>query len=317
MTEEQLEGRILYGINNIYTVEVDGRRLSCRIRGKVLRSSRGRRERAEYNPLAVGDRVRITPDPHSEEKGWIRERLERSTWLTRYNKNRRAPQVLAANVDLLVCVASAGQPPFRPRFLDRMLVSAHAGRVEPTIFVNKSDLGVGPDVPSRPEAYRSCGYTVLIGSALEERGLEELRALLHGKTVAFVGQSGVGKSLLLNRLDPELDLKVGEISEKYNRGGHTTNFAAMVNIDPDTRVIDTPGIRELDLYGLEPEELGHYFPEFDAPAADCGFSSCRHLDEPGCAVKEAVSRGGIHPDRYESYVRMYLHLEELREQQHG
>jgi len=309
----QLTGRVLYGINNIYTVLLEGREITCRIRGKVLKTGRETDGPREYNPIAVGDWVEVISDPHSEDKGWIKSRTDRKSRLVRFVKKRRAVQIIAANVELLVCVTSVNNPPFRPRFVDRMLVSAHVGDVEPLIFINKSDLGVGEGLAERIEAYRSGGYTVILGSALMGDGLEELKNLMAGITAVFVGQSGVGKSYLLNRIEPGLNLKVGDISQKYNRGEHTTNFSRMVRLIGNCWVIDTPGIRELDIYGVRPEQLKAHFPEFAESAERCAYSSCNHIEEPDCEVKQRVEQGGIHPDRYESYIRMYRHLLQLYE----
>jgi ribosome biogenesis GTPase len=307
-------GRVLCGINNIYTVLLDGREISCRIRGKLLKTGREEDGPPEYNPIAVGDWVEVISDPHSEEKAWIISRTDRKSQLVRFIKRRRAVQIIAANVDLLVCVTSVKTPPFRPRFIDRMLVSAHAGNVEPLIFINKSDLGNEEGLAERTDAYKKCGYTVILGSAIRGDGLEELRERLSRKTVVFVGQSGVGKSHLLNSLEPGLNLKVGDVSQKYNRGGHTTNFSVMVKLNSECWVIDTPGIRELDIHGVRPEELKVFFPDFEAVAQECSFSSCNHIEEPDCKVRQQVENGEIHPDRYESYLRMYQHLLQLYEE---
>ena len=221
-------GEVVIGINNIYTVRLlppdDGMR-QCRIGGKVLQGD----ERV-HNPIAVGDRVFVDADPLSREVGWITGRGERSGTLIRYNKKRRAPQVLAANVDLLICVSSARHPPFRPRFLDRLLVGGETGGVEPVIFVNKCDLGVGRSAGERIDDYRRMGYGVLNGSAVSGEGIDRLHDLLRGRTSVMIGQSGVGKSSVLNRLEPSLRLRVGDLSAKFDRGAHTTNFAVMVTL---------------------------------------------------------------------------------------
>jgi ribosome biogenesis GTPase len=306
---------VLCGINNIYTVLAEDREIICRIRGKLLKNGRDDEGPPEYNPIAVGDWVEVTCDPHSKDKAWINSRSDRTSRLVRFIKKRRAVQIIAANVDLLVCVASVKTPPFRPRFVDRMLVSAHSGNVEPLIFINKSDLGTEEGLAERIDAYTNCGYTVILGSAMQRRGLEKLRERLAGRTVVFVGQSGVGKSRLLNSLEPALNLKVGDVSQKYNRGGHTTNFSVMVRLtDDECWVIDTPGIRELDIHGVRPDELKSYFPEFTELARECAFSSCNHIEEPDCRVKERLELGDIHEDRYESYLRIYEHLLQLYEE---
>jgi len=312
-----MSGRVLYGINNIYRVLVDERELTCGIRGKILKSEDTGAMDNAYNPIAVGDRVRVMEDPHSRQKGWITARERRHSSLIRYNKKRKAPQTLAANIDLMVCVTSASSPPFRPRFIDRLLVSAQVGNVASLIFVNKCDLRLGEQEKQRLAVYRKIGYPVLMGSALTGEGMAELGKALHERVAVFVGQSGVGKSRLLNRLDPTLSLKVGNVSRKYDRGGHTTNYAVMVRLGSLGWIIDTPGIRELEIFGIEPEELGFYFPEFIEPARGCGFSSCNHIEEPDCRVKDAVGAGIIHEDRYESYVRIYSDLKVFREESYG
>ena len=295
-------GQVLYGINNIYTVDVDGRQLQCRIKGKVLKS-----ESNVYNPIAVGDYVRLHPDPHSQDVGWIVERSPRSSSLVRWNKKRNAIQVLAANADVLVCVSSTQSPPFRPRFIDRLLVSAH--RLHPLIVVNKSDLSMSPEAKDRIRNYKKIGYTVVQTSALSGKGVSELRRKIKNKVTVFCGQSGVGKSTLLNRMFPGLDLAIGEISSKYDRGSHTTSFASLIRAADGFSIIDTPGIRELEIAGVEPRDLAFYFPEFVPIAEHCSYPSCRHVDEPECAVRRAVDSGLIHPDRYESYLRIYEDVE--------
>jgi ribosome biogenesis GTPase len=299
-------GQVLYGINNIYTVASEKGEIFCRIKGKILKTEEGR-----YNPIAVGDWVRIALDSNDPGVGWIEGLEERQSWLVRYNKKRRAPQVIAANVDMLVCVASTKNPPFRPRFIDRMLVSAKIGNVTPVIFANKWDLGIGGWEKRRLSDYRRIGYRVIRGSALTGKGIGALRRRLRGRSAVFAGQSGVGKTALLNCLDPELKLKVGEVSRKRDRGAHTTSYAVMVSLNGGIRVIDTPGIRELDVYGIIPQDLSFYFPEVVGPAKLCDFNPCHHFSEPGCAVRRAAERGKIHPDRYESYKRIFLHLKEM------
>jgi ribosome biogenesis GTPase len=298
-------GQVVYGSNNIYTVRTAGGELQCRIRGKILAT-----EEREHNPLAVGDRVEVEEDPLSAEAGWIVDRAERTSAIVRFNRKRRAPQVLAANVDYVVCVSSVKEPPFRPRFLDRLLISAAVGGADPVLFLNKCDLPVSPETEERIENYEEIGYPVIRGSALTGEGVDALAALVHDRTVVVIGQSGVGKTALLNRLEPGLDLRVGDLSRKYDRGAHTTTFAILVELASGGRIIDTPGIRELEVHGIRAEELSLYYPEFEAPAAECRYYSCNHLTEDDCAVREAARRGEIHPDRYEGYLRLFDHLKE-------
>jgi ribosome biogenesis GTPase len=302
VSSELETGQVLYGINNIYTVEVGGKQLQCRIKGKILKS-----ERNVYNPIAVGDFVRLHEDPHSEDVGWIVERRARDSSLIRWNKKRSAVQVLAANAQTLVCVSSVQSPPFRPRFIDRLLVSAD--RLEPLIAINKSDLPMSPGTKDRIRNYGKIGYTVVQTSALSGKGVSELRRKIKNKVAVFCGQSGVGKSTLLNRMFPGLELAIGEISSKYDRGSHTTSFARLIRAGAGFSIIDTPGIRELEIAGVEARDLAFYFPEFVPFAEHCSFPSCRHVDEPDCTVRRAVDSGLIHPDRYESYLRIYEDVE--------
>jgi ribosome biogenesis GTPase len=301
-------GRVASGINNIYTLFTaeNGREreISCRIKGKKLKEDLGR-----YNPIAVGDWVEFEEDPQHEGSGMIVSRQERKNVFARLNRKRGTMQTIAANMDLLICLTSPEAPPFRPRFIDRVLVAAAIGDMPVMILVNKMDQKMDPAMTERLDVYRSLGWDVRFCSAASGEGVDEFIESLRSKDVAFVGQSGVGKSTLLNRIVPGADLAVGEITKKYNRGSHTTCFALMLKADFPGRLVDTPGIREIDIAGILPLDLGHYFPEFQPFLGDCAFSPCYHDHEPRCAVRDAVEEGKIHPDRYESYLRI---LEQLQ-----
>jgi len=308
----EISGQVLCGINNIYTVAVADKKLRCRIKGKVLKTNK-----RQYNPIAVGDLVEVLPDPFSENQGWITSRKERSSSLERWNKKRRASQVLAANAELLICTASTNNPPFRPRFIDRLIISAEIGNLIPVVLLNKCDLGVEAAVRERVEVWEKNGYRVMSCSALTGQGISDLEEVIKGNTVVFIGQSGVGKSSILNCLEPELKLKVGEISSKYDRGVHTTNFAVMISLNKNTNIIDTPGIRELEVTGITQRDLHGFFPEFSPWSDGCAYSRCLHIDEPGCAVKDALERGDIHPDRYTSYMRLFNDLSDFQKGFYG
>lgn len=284
------EGTVVSGANNIFQVALEDRVLLCRIKGKVLRASE-----SEYNPLAPGDRVEISdagPEP------LIVNRLERRNSIARWNRKRRALQTLAANIDCTVAVASPQLPPFRPRFVDRVLASAELGASDGAIVMNKIDQGVAAECASRLDWYRKLGYPVFEVSALTGEGVVALLGWLAGKTVALVGQSGVGKSTLINLLVPGASQRTGEVSTKYRRGRHVTTVGTAIRDDRFT-LIDTPGIREIDLYPHSTTEIAWAFREFRG--RECGFSGCTHLHEPDCAVMDAVERGEIEPDRYTSY----------------
>ncbi len=300
-----MKGQVLYGINNIYTVETDAGELECRIKGKVLKEGGN-----YYNPLAVGDMVRVEQDEFSANMGWITGRDGRTSYFERWNRKKKSPQIIAANADLFVVVGSAASPPWRPRFIDRMLVCAEVGGMKPLILINKIDLGLDPEARERIEFYKRAGYGVLRCSALSGEGIEELEKMIRSHTVLFAGQSGVGKSSILNRIEPALNLKVGEISAKYDKGVHTTNYAVMVTVNGKYRVIDTPGIRELFIPLIEPAQLRFYFREFVPLQEACAFPSCVHINEPDCAVKKALAGNKINTDRYASYVKTFEDLNE-------
>jgi len=298
-------GEVLYGISTIYTVQAGGTRLQCRIKGKKLKEPS-----RSYNPIAPGDRVEVMPDALNPGGGMIASVLPRATRLVRWNKKGRAPQLIAANADLAVCVTTADAPPFRPRFIDRLIVAAEAGGMEAVVLLNKCDLACPGEVTERLEHYGRMGYPVLRCSARTGEGVPALIATVRDRTAVLVGQSGVGKSSLLNALSPGLGLRVGDLSRKHNRGNHTTNFSILLEVQPGLRMVDTPGVRELELADVLPDEVGFHFRDFFPYAQSCSYQPCLHDDEPGCAVAAAVERGEIHPDRYESYLRI---LQELRE----
>jgi ribosome biogenesis GTPase len=185
------------------------------------------------------------------------------------------------------------------------MVAGEAGGMEPIVLVNKADLGIPEDVEDRLAAYEELGYPVLLCSALDGRGLEALEERMGTELAVLAGQSGVGKSSILNRLDPSLGLRVGEVSGKYDRGVHTTTVSLLLRLSNGMGVIDTPGMRELELAGIDPAELRHYFREFAGPAEECEYGGCLHVDEDQCAVRQAADAGDVHPDRYESYLRTY------------
>lgn len=299
------EGIVLFGVNNIYTVRTGERDIQCRIKGKILKN-----DKTFYNPIAVGDIVQIVIDPVSDDEGLITGRRERKNAFIRWNKKKKCPQVIASNVDYLVAICSVQSPPFRPRFLDRLIISALIEEIEPVIVANKCDLGIDRETDERLCDYEKNGYKVVRCSAKTGKGIDPLSLLIKDKCSVFAGQSGVGKSSLLNIIEPDLNLKVGEISSKYDRGIHTTRFSVMIVLHDGTRVIDTPGIRECWIYNLEPDQLKFYFPEFLAPAEECGYYSCLHLEEPDCKVKELVEKGEIHGDRYFSYTRIIQSIKE-------
>jgi len=298
-------GRIAFGANNIFTVLAEDGTWICRIKGKVLKE-----EESSYNPLAPGDIVSFVPDSHTDGEGLITNRIDRRNAIVRWNRKRQKPQTIAANIDLLVCVSSPKNPPFRPRFIDRVLIAAR--EIPAVVVLNKVDLGIDAEVAQRMEDYRRIGVETLHCSARTGEGSARLQELTEERLCAFFGQSGVGKSSLINRIYPGLELEVGEISNKYDRGKHTTKNAVLIR-HRRGELIDTPGIRQIELNLDEAEGLDELFIEFLPFIPLCSFQPCSHLHEPGCAVRGAVERGDIHHDRYESYVRIFQELESRRE----
>ena len=317
---QTVSGEVLYGINTIYFVRAEGSLLQCRIKGKVLDEAgagRPRRERRSYNPIAPGDIVEVVRDSLSSREGRIARVLDRKTSLTRWNKKGRAPQVIAANADLAVCISSPASPPFRPRFIDRLIVAAEAGGLVPVVVLNKADLPCPPEADERLEHYARMGYRVLRCSAKTGQGIRDVADMLRESTAVLVGQSGVGKSSILNAITPALKLRIGELSQKHDRGSHTTNYSSLLLTDDGLRIIDTPGVRELELADILPEEVGFHFRDFIPHTGGCEFQPCLHAGEPGCAVAAAVEKAEIHPDRYESYLRIVRELQDSGRQGRG
>ncbi|MDC7235273.1 MAG: ribosome small subunit-dependent GTPase A [Spirochaetales bacterium] len=301
-----MKGLVLWGINNIYTVKGldDGVTRECRIKGKKMDF-----ETRFYNPLSAGDFVEFEDIPGESERALLLSRYDRKNYFARWNKKGRALQTLAVNMETLYCIVSPESPPFRPRFIDRALILAEQGHLDVSIILNKCDQDIPEWVAQRLEYFKAMGIPVFKTSCETGEGIDTLKKELQGKTVGFAGQSGVGKSTILNQLIPGAGQRTAEVSEKMSRGRHTTNFAVMIPYEDESGyIIDTPGIRDLLLWGIESPDLSHWFPDFQNLETECSFNGCRHLQEPGCAVKEAVEAGRINTDRYESYSRMMSEL---------
>ena len=225
-------------------------------------------------------------------------------------RGERIEQIIAANIDSLYIVSSINFPRFNNRFIDRVIVAAESSHIDLKIVINKSDLDERNLIKEWELFYSNLGYKVFTTSTVNKNGIEELKKSLKGKINLFWGQSGVGKSSLLNAMYPELNFAVGEVSEASNRGRHTTVTGIMKLVDENTYIIDTPGIREIDPYGIKKEDLGHYFVEFTEYIHQCKFNTCIHEHEPGCAVVKAVEEGKISLERYESYLNLLHTIED-------
>ena len=276
--------------------------LNCRLAGKLKLSKTG-----ATNPVAVGDEVMIEPEEGHPGQALIREILPRRNYLIRksVHKNGQA-HIIASNLDQVLVIASLKLPRTSLGFIDRMLVSAESYSIPAKVIFNKSDL-LSPEELEYAEAlaamYDSIGYPALLTSVKEEQHLDSFAELLKGKTSLLSGHSGVGKSSLVNAIFPGLNLSTQEISDFASKGKHTTTFAEMHHLG-DSRIIDTPGIKELGLLDMEDDPLSHYFPEMRPFAENCRFYNCTHVHEPGCAVLDALDKGLLPLTRYESYLSM-------------
>lgn len=250
-------------------------------------------------PPVAGDRVRVDD---SGSQGIVREVLPRRTVLERIGSGGRVRAVVA-NADLLLVVAAVAEPPLQPRLIDRYAVAAVAGGLDMAVVLTKDDRPHDPVVVEQVAAQqRAAGHQVLVGSALDPGLVERVRDLIDGRIAALAGHSGVGKSSLANAVEPGLGIKVRDVSHTTGKGMHTTTYATMHPLAQGGWILDTPGIKEFGIVDLEREEVGHYFPEFAELLEHCRFHNCLHLNEPDCAVREALEAGRIAPSRYDSYL---------------
>lgn len=281
-----------------YEVTSDGRTFRCRIRGRLrLKGVRS------TNPVVVGDVVCF--EEGEEGEGTIFAIEPRRNYIIRRASNlSKESHIIAANVDQALLVVTLAEPVTAPEFVDRFLVTCEAYKVPVTLLLAKRDLQSDEAVAAFLAVYEAAGYPVLEVSALEGRGVAEVRALLAGCTTLISGNSGVGKSTLVQAIDPTLDIRTGEISESHHKGRHTTTFSTMYPLGDGGWLIDTPGIKGFGLIDIDDAELWHYFPEMMRLAPGCRFYNCTHTHEPGCAVVAAVERGEVAWSRYESYLKI-------------
>lgn len=317
-----MEGTVIYGTNNLFTVECsDGIVRNCSIKGKVLKS-----DKTFYNPIAPGDIVDVEVDPMNEQKGQVLSLHPRKNTFLRWNVKGRCPQLLASNLDYLILVTTPDEPPFRPRFTDRALAQAEHQGITPVIVCNKWDLAEKMQTDGRIKEFeaierrlsiwQNLGYKVLKISAKTGEGMIEFSGLLENHLSAFVGQSGVGKSSLINVMDNTCVLKTGSLSKKYGRGNHTTTKGTLIHLTLNETltdgiqgrhadIIDTPGIRRFVLDDVPYNEVALYFREFEKYIGKCKFGlNCSHTTEPDCAIQQAVCDGEISPERYDSWLRI-------------
>ncbi len=290
-----MQGKIIKGIAGFYYVHVEGQGIyECKAKGIF---------RKEHVKPLVGDNVDMDVLDERDRLGNIRRILPRKSALIR-------PAV--ANVDQALILFAIVKPNPNFNLLDRFLIRMERQHLSTLICFNKQDIATSEEKESLRRAYETCGYQVLFISALENEGLEEVRGLLHGKTTTLAGPSGVGKSSLINKLAPAANMETGAISEKIERGRHTTRHSEIIALGEETYIVDTPGFTSLDISEITKEELGRYYPEFLQYEPECRFRGCAHMSEPSCGVKDAVEAGRISRVRYDNYRVLYQELKEVK-----
>lgn len=301
-----MKGLVYKSTGSWYTVRSsEGTIYPCRIKGKFridgIKST---------NPIAVGDRVEFELETADQEtRGVITKIEKRENYIIRKSVNlSKQTHIIASNIDYAFLLITPSNPVTTTSFIDRFLVTAAAYHIDCVLLFNKSDTY---DQDALDQAkflaalYRSIGYTCIGISAKTGKNVDQVKALMSGKTSLFSGHSGVGKSTLVNSLAPDLDLRTAEISQQHAQGQHTTTFAEMFDLPFGGRIIDTPGIKGFGVVDLEPTELGAYFPEFFALQDQCKFNNCQHINEPHCAIKERLEEGLLAWSRYNSYCQMH------------
>ncbi|MDE0469154.1 MAG: ribosome small subunit-dependent GTPase A [Candidatus Poribacteria bacterium] len=304
LTREQ--GRVIRARTGFYDVQHGDIVLRCTLRGTLKRRHRSATGRRLYaDPVAVGDQVIFTQ--LDAEEGVVEDILPRETKFSRQYAGKQGDieQVIVANAHQIVAVVATLMPPLNFRTLDRFLILAEAGDMEAVICVNKMDL---VDASQRDELiktftnYGKLGYQILYTSIHIPESLDTLQHILRDKFSVIIGASGVGKSSLLNALQPDLGLRTGEVAIRTQKGRHTTTLVELFSLNFGGEVADTPGIREVGLWGVDTENLEYYFPEMEPHLGQCKYSDCAHVAEPDCAIQDAVESGEIHAERYRSYV---------------
>lgn len=296
---EQKQGIVIKSTGNIYWVRCQNENISCVLRGKFR--TKGIKT---TNPIAVGDYVVFSTDDKNNHV--ITQILDRKNFIYRKSTNlSKITHIIAANIDRVFLIVSMVEPCTPLGFIDRFLVSAETFRIPATIVFNKCDIynqQAMEQTQQLIDIYQSIGYQCIITSAITEKGLSLLAKEMKNQVSLFVGQSGVGKSSLINSIEPSLQLKIGDISNYNEKGKHTTTFTQMHNLQMGGFIIDSPGIKEFGLIQYQKTEICHYFPEMLKLLDQCYFSNCSHTHEPNCAVKQAVKEGKIAMSRYNNYL---------------
>ena len=266
------------------------------------------------NPVAVGDEVEVEMESEVENTAIITGIHSRRNYINRQSPSHKMQHhIVAANIDQSILFATLKEPRTSQGFIDRFLATCEAYHVPAAVVFNKADIYKKKEqekYAGLEQMYTAIGYRVFLMSVKDNRGIQEVKALLKGKTTLLSGHSGVGKSSFLNAVFPHLKLKTQDVSGWSGKGMHTTTFAEMFDLPDDGKIIDTPGMREFGLVDISKQELSHYYPEMAKLITDCQFNNCLHINEPGCAIKKAVAEGGIHEERYISYYNILESIEE-------
>ena len=293
-----MKGRVLCVSGQQCQVEAGDRDWSCQLRGRLKRGPR-----LANSPVVAGDWVDFEVDTAGDD-GMVERVHPRTSRIARASVGAKPhEQLFAVNIDQCVIVVSAREPALRPGFIDRAVVVSLTGNAEPVICINKIDLDRGGRSREVADLYAGLGYAVVMTSAVTGEGVERLKQLLLQKTSAFMGQSGVGKSTLLNGIEPGLGIRTSALMSKHDRGRHTTTSTRLHRLGGGAYVADTPGIKELQPFGLERSQLADYFVEMAPLTAHCQYRDCLHVTEPRCAVRAACDAGDIDSSRYEGYCR--------------
>jgi ribosome biogenesis GTPase len=298
-----MQGLVTKSTGSWYQVRSGDQTIDCRIKGKFRTKGI-----TTTNPLAVGDVVDFEMEPE-QGTGVVTNLIQRKNYIIRKSINlSKQAQIIAANLDLALLVVTLASPRTSLGFIDRFLVTAEAYDIPACLIFNKLDLfsDEGLEILADYQSiYENIGYPCYSVSVLDGTNIDKVQNLLKDKVTLFSGHSGVGKSSLINRLLPDLDLRTHMISDWSDKGMHTTTFAEMFELPQGGYIIDTPGIRELGVIDIEKQELSHFFPEMRERLNQCRFNNCRHINEPGCAILEAIEEGKIAPSRYDSYLSIY------------
>ncbi len=299
-----IKGKVLKSTGTWYNVELEDETIvKCRIRGRLRLEGL-----TTTNPITVGDIVFLNDTVDEEGNRLIEDFEKRQNYIVRKSTNlSKQQQILAANIDRAYLIVTIHSPVTHIAFIDRFLVSAESFRIPTTLLFNKIDTYSEDDleyVDALLDMYARIGYPGYKISATNENDVAFLREDIKGKQVMISGHSGVGKSTLVNSLDSNLDLRTGAISDAHKQGKHTTTFAEMHKLNSGGYIIDTPGIRAFGIADLDKSVLSHYFPEMRALMSECKFNNCQHINEPKCAVKEAVENGNIDESRYNTYLQL-------------